>query len=246
MFSFFRKKQPTAAGLRSLHTDLHSHLIPGIDDGSPDMDTSLRLIRGLVDLGYKKIITTPHINADIFPNTPAIIRAGQAAVQDEIQRQKIDVEFGAAAEYLMDEHFSAMLVTGEPMLTLKDNLVLVELSFAVPAINLKEILFDLQLKGYQPVLAHPERYLYFGANKGWYDQLRNVGCLFQLNLLSFAGYYGRESLQLAEWLVRKEYVDFLGTDMHHDKHLEVLGSSDRIRRVVGKLMGSGRIKNPVL
>ncbi len=247
MFSFFRKKQPaSSSGLSSLHSDLHSHLIPGIDDGVPDMDTSLRLIRGLVDLGYKKIVTTPHINADIFPNTPAIIRAGQAAVQGELRRQKIDVEFGAAAEYLMDEHFSAMLVTGEPLLTLKDNLVLVELSFAVPAINLKEILFDLQLKGYQPILAHPERYLYFGANKGWYDQLRNTGCLFQLNLLSFAGYYGRESQHLAEYLVRKEYVDFLGTDMHHDRHLEVLGSSDRIHRVVDKLMGSGLIKNPML
>jgi protein-tyrosine phosphatase len=246
MFSFFKNKRPAApSGIGNLHCDVHSHLIPGIDDGVPDMETSLRLIRGLVDLGYTKIITTPHINADIFPNTPAIIRAGQAAVTDELQRQKIDVEFGAAAEY-MDEHFSQMLAAGEPLLTLKDNLVLVELSFAVPAINLKEILFDLQLKGYQPVLAHPERYLYFGANKDWYEQLRNAGCLFQLNLLSFAGYYGRESQQLAEYLIKKEYVDLLGTDMHHQRHLEVLGSSERIQRTVDKLLASGLVKNPEL
>lgn len=245
MFSLFKKRQPAgSASLSRLQCDMHSHLIPGIDDGVPDMETSLQLIRGMVALGYKKIVTTPHINADIFPNTPAIIRAGQAAVQDELRRQNIAVEFGAAAEYLMDEHFSQMLAAGEPLLTLKDNLVLVELSFAVPAINLKEILFDMQVKGYQPVLAHPERYLYFGANKGWYEQLRNAGCLFQLNLLSFAGHYGRDSRQLAEYLVRKKYVDFLGTDMHHERHLEILNSSSRIFKTVQQLAETGLIQNP--
>jgi len=115
-----------------------------------------------------------------------------------------DIEFSAAAEYLMDDLFVRMLDNDEPLLTLRDRLVLVELSFAVPAINLKEILFALQLKGYQPVLAHPERYLYFGANKGWYDQLRDAGCLFQLNLMSFSGYYGPESRQLVEYLVKRD------------------------------------------
>jgi protein-tyrosine phosphatase len=230
--------------LACLRCDLHSHLIPGIDDGSPDLETSIRLIRGLIELGYKKIITTPHINADIFPNTSAIIRAGQAIVTEELRRRHIDVEFRAAAEYLMDERFSNSLATGEPLLTLKDNWVLVELSFAVPAINLREILFDMQLKGYQPVLAHPERYLYFGANKKWYDQLRDVGCFFQLNLLSFAGHYGPDSRQLAEFLVKKRYVDLLGTDLHHEKHLEILRTSARVHRAAAGLVEMGLIKNP--
>ena len=245
MFSFF-KKPASLSDLSSLRCDMHSHLIPGIDDGSPDLETSIRLIRGMIGLGYKKIITTPHINADIFPNTPAIIRAGQIVVTEELRRQNIDVIFHAAAEYLMDERFSRLLAGGEPILTLKDNLVLVELSFAVPAINLREILFDMQLKGYQPVLAHPERYLYFGANRKWYDQLRDAGCFFQLNLLSFAGHYGPESRQLAEYLIKKQYVDLLGTDMHHEKHLEVLRSSVKIHRMVGELMKTGLIKNPEL
>lgn len=246
MFSFFKKTPVSPSGLGSLRCDLHSHLIPGIDDGSPDLDTSVRLIRGLIDLGYQKIITTPHINADIFPNTPRIIREGQAVVTDELRRLGIAVEFHAAAEYLMDERFTRLLAAAEPVLTLKDKLVLVELSFAVPAINLREILFDMQLKGYQPVLAHPERYLYFGANRKWYDELRSAGCLFQLNLLSIAGYYGPESRQLADYLIRKQYVDFLGTDLHHDRHLEVLRTSPKIHRAVGELLKTGLIKNPGL
>lgn len=246
MFSLFRKKIGIPSNLSGLRCDVHSHLIPGIDDGSPDMETSIRLILGFINLGYKKIITTPHINADIFPNTPAIIHAGHAAVTEELKRQNIEIEFHAAAEYLMDEHFSQMLEAGDPLLTMKDNLVLVELSFAVPAINLKEILFNMQLKGYLPVLAHPERYLYFGANKKWYDQLRSAGCLFQLNLLSFAGHYGPYSSQLAEYLVKRKYVDLLGTDLHHDRHLEILQSSAKIHRVVQDLLLTGLVRNPEL
>ena len=246
MFSFFKKKPVDAAGgLIGLACDMHSHLIPGIDDGVKTLDDSMRLIRGLIELGYRKIITTPHINADIFPNTPEIIRKGEALVSAELARQGLAVEFSAAAEYLMDDHFYRLLSEGEPLLTLRDNLVLVELSFAVPAINLKELIFGLQVKGYQPVLAHPERYLYFGANKGWYDQLKEAGCLFQLNLLSFRGHYGPESQQLAEWLIRRKYVDLVGTDMHHERHLELL-RSQRIFKTVHQLLDAGLLRNPEL
>jgi len=247
LFSFFKKRSADVPDkFAGLACDMHSHLIPGIDDGVKDMESSIRLIRGLMELGYKKIITTPHINADIFPNTPEIIRAGQAAVGAELERLKLEVGFHAAAEYLMDDHFMRLLSEGQPLLTLKNNLVLVELSFAVPAINLKDILFDMQLKGYQPILAHPERYLYFGANKGWYDQIRDAGCLFQLNLLSFRGHYGPESQQLADWLIKKKYVDFLGSDMHSDRHLELLGSSSRVIRMVNQLLDAGLVRNDTL
>ena len=246
MFSFFNKKNDPPADFSLLRCDVHSHLIPGIDDGSPDLATSIRLIRGLIGLGYQKIITTPHINADIFPNNAANIQSGQALVRDELRREGIDIPFHAAAEYLMDDRFSRMLADGEPFLTLKDNLVLVELSFAVPSINLRELLFEMQLKGFQPVLAHPERYLYFGANKKWYDQLRDAGCWFQLNLMSFSGHYGPESRRLAEFLVRKGYIDLLGTDLHHDRHLDVLRSSEKIHKAVRELIQTGLIKNPDL
>jgi protein-tyrosine phosphatase len=246
VFSFFHKNPRSVKSLESLGCDLHSHLIPGIDDGVQDIASSLELIRGLMDLGYKKIITTPHVNGESYPNTPDTIGAGKAAVLDALRREGIEVEFRAAAEYLIDDEFTETLAAGGSFLTLKDNFILVELSFAVPAINLRNILFDLQLKGYVPVLAHPERYLYFGANKGWYDQLRDAGCLFQLNLLSFIGHYGPEALQLANYLIKKKYVEFLGTDMHHHKHLELIRSSPAIFRTVDKLVETGLIRNPQL
>ena len=225
---------------------MHSHLIPGIDDGVPDLETSLLLIRGLIDLGYKKLITTPHVNGDSYPNTSAIILEGRDDVIREIGQQGLTVEFQAAAEYLMDHKFTDNLSGSAGFLTLKENLVLVELSFVVPAINLREILFDLQLKGYQPVLAHPERYLYFAGNKGWYDQLRESGCLFQLNLLSFTGHYGPEVRDLAQYLVKKKYVDFLGTDMHHAGHLELLRHSPAVYKTVQQIVDLGLLRNPEL
>ncbi|HEV2478846.1 MAG TPA: CpsB/CapC family capsule biosynthesis tyrosine phosphatase, partial [Puia sp.] len=105
MFSFFKKKPRPGPKLESIGCDIHSHLIPGIDDGSPDMETSMLLIRGLVDLGYRKLITTPHVNSDHFRNTPEIILGGRDHVIAEIRRQGLEVEFAAAAEYLIDDGF---------------------------------------------------------------------------------------------------------------------------------------------
>jgi protein-tyrosine phosphatase len=245
VFSFFRKARSENTDLSGLVSDMHSHLIPGIDDGAKDMEDSIRLIKGLADLGYRKLITTPHILADYYPNTPGIIEEGLRAVQTELVKQQIDVELHAAAEYLMDDHFIRLLESDRPLLTLKDKMLLVELSFAVPAINLKEILFLAQLKGYQPVLAHPERYLYFGADKSWYEQLKDAGCFFQLNLLSIRGYYGKGSLELAQYLIKKKYIDLLGTDLHHGRHLANL-NSPRIADTVKKLLDTGLIRNASL
>jgi protein-tyrosine phosphatase len=245
-FLFHRKKGHRDTDLSALGCDMHSHLIPGVDDGVKDMEEAMAIIRGLMALGYKKLITTPHILWNIYPNTPDTIGAGYRAVAAEIERQKLPVVFSAAAEYLMDDHFDRQLDAGVSLLTLKDKMVLVELSFVVPAINLKQLLFKLQIKGYQPVLAHPERYLYFAANKGWYDQIRDTGCLFQLNLLSLAGYYGKSSRELAQYLVRKKYVDLLGTDLHHERHLEFLHNTRGLGDMVNRLVDAGLARNAQL
>ena len=244
MFSIFRKKNNEFSDFSALYCDMHSHLIPGIDDGSPDMETSLQLIKSLADLGYKKIITTPHIMWDMYKNTNEIIQSGWEAVKKELDQKKMAVDFYAAAEYFMDDYFSTLLDDDAPLLTLKDNLVLVEFSFVKAPMDFKEMLFKLQIKGYQPVIAHPERYLYFGANKKWYDEIKNIGCLFQLNLLSLSGFYGKAPMELAQYLIKQKYINLLGTDLHNARHIEALGftSSD----IVKKLLDSGMIQNPQL
>ncbi|MFT3825774.1 MAG: histidinol phosphatase [Chitinophagaceae bacterium] len=244
MFSIFKKKAPAAVDLSELKADMHSHLLPGIDDGAPDSTASLELIKGLQELGFQKLITTPHIMGDLYKNDESTIRTAYDAL---LKEQKLPLPLSFAAEHLMDEHFEDLLQHDIPLLAIKDNWVLVEFSFINAPLNVKEKIFNLQIKGYQPVLAHPERYLYFaGAQKGWYDELKAAGCYFQLNLLSLTNYYGKASLELAEYLIKKQYVNLLGTDMHHTRHLHALQFSPTLTKTVKNLLDSGQILNPSL
>lgn len=246
MISFFQKKNALQADYSEIRCDMHSHLIPGIDDGSPDLATSMLLIKGLSDLGYKKIITTPHIMWDMYKNTPETILPGFNAVKDELKKNNLQIEFEVAAEYFLDDYFDKLIDSDATLLTFKENLVLVEFSFVKEPVELKAILFKLQIKGYQPVLAHPERYLYFGAKKHWYEEIKDTGCLFQLNVLSLGGFYGRAPVELAHYLIKQRYINLIGTDLHNSRHLELLGSSSPHIHTIKKLIDSGDILNAEL
>jgi tyrosine-protein phosphatase YwqE len=241
----FWKKKPVPLDLSWLQTDMHSHLLPGIDDGSQDIAESVALIKGLAALGYKKIITTPHVLWEMYPNTSEIIIQKLREVKQAIAVEGIAIELRAAAEYYIDEHFEAQLMKKVPLLTLKDNLVLVEFSMMTVPFELQEVLFEMQLQSYQPIIAHPERYIYLRNNKVFFDDLKSKGCFFQLNLLSLCGVYGTSVQDLAEYLLKKDYYDFAGTDMHSDKHLALLQklSSSPLYEL---LQQSGQIKNSML
>jgi protein-tyrosine phosphatase len=242
---FFKKKKTETTDLGWLGTDLHSHLLPGIDDGSPDAATSVELIKGLVALGYKKLITTPHILWEIYPNTSDIIVQTKEELKPVLAEAGIDIDFNAAAEYFIDEHFDGELKSKKPLLTLKDNLVLVEFSMITAPFDLQELLFEMQLQGYQPLIAHPERYIYLRNRKAFFDELKDAGCQFQLNLLSITGHYGSSVQELAEYLVKKEYYDYAGTDLHHAKHLQLLQRLSSAP-LYGYLKDSGRLNNHLL
>ena len=245
MLDFFRKKKQVP-DLSGISTDMHSHLLPGIDDGSPDVETSVELIRGMLELGYKKFITTPHIMWDVYQNTGETIGAAHAILQDALKAEGLTVDIRYAAEYFLDDYFSQLLDENKPLLTLNQNWVLIEMSFVTSPYDLKGLLFQLQLKGYQPVLAHPERYLYLRSNKELFDTLKDAGCLFQLNLLSLAGYYGKPSVELANYLIKKNYVDLLGTDLHHQRHLDAFHQYGNALETVQRLLDSGKIRNSEL
>lgn len=218
-----------------LGTDLHSHLLPGIDDGAPDLETSIELIQAIKRLGFKKIITTPHVMADIYPNSRNLILRKKEEVQEAIENLGIEIEFDAAAEYYMDPNFAAM-IKSEPLLTLPGNRVLVEMSFYQPNRNLHQILFDLQMKGYRPILAHPERYPYYRTADD-YENLKAMGCDLQINILSLAGYYGNPVQTAATTILELGFAEFLATDLHHARHAENLRhalSNELVVKVLGE------------
>ena len=221
---FFKKKEiPLNELFPQKFVDIHSHLLPGIDDGAKDLESSIALIEKMNSYGIYNFVTTPHILGDVYPNTPEIIKEKLKLVKDELQKRNMtNVSFKAAAEYMMDEQFMKLLENDEELLTIKDNLVLVEMSFFNPPFNLYDILFKIQLKGYKPLLAHPERYVAYHNNHKEFVKLKRAGCLFQLNLLSLTKHYGKGVQKTAEKLLSENQYDFVGTDTHHQNHLELL------------------------
>ena len=223
MFNFFKSKAvvPTV-DFSGLKVDIHSHLIPGVDDGAQTVEESVALIRHLVDLGFKKIITTPHIMADFYRNTPDTIGRGLDVLRKELVRQKIDIQVDAAAEYYLDEVFESNLSSGQQLLTIGNNFLLFELSFINYPQNLFDIIERIKDKGYKPLLAHPERYGYLFGTIENYQKIKEAGCYLQLNTVSLGGYYGKPSQKIAQQLIDGFLIDFIGTDMHNVKHAEAL------------------------
>lgn len=218
MFTLFKSKPTLKDLIPNNYIDIHSHLLPGIDDGAKTFEDSLSLTQKLLSFGFTQFITTPHIIQHVWDNNLEQILANKAATVKELEKNDINIPFRAAAEYLMDDQFVRLFQSGE-LLTLKDNYVLVEMSYINPPIHLYNILFDLKIAGYIPVLAHPERYLFYHNNFNEYIKLKKAGCLFQLNLLSIVGYYGNSITKIAENLLKKGMYDFVGSDVHHNNHL---------------------------
>lgn len=226
MFNFFKKNTNTdhPAGLLPVSTDIHSHILPGIDDGSPDIDTSLHLVRGITKLGIKKTIATPHIIADLYRNTPETIAAALDKLRAACVKESIDIEIHAAAEYMLDDYFIKLLRSGKPLLTIHKNIILTEQSYATPTNNLNEIAFDMISDGYRPIMAHPERYAFYHNRYDEYTHLKDMGFLLQVNLLSITGYYGKQVAKAAKYIFDNDLADLVGTDLHHAKHLQMLQS----------------------
>jgi tyrosine-protein phosphatase YwqE len=202
-----------------LKTDMHSHLIPAIDDGSQCLDESLELILALNDLGFSKIITTPHTMSDFYKNTPEIINNGKEEVKKALKKLNINVEFEASSEYYVDYDFQQKINGGE-FLTFGSKYILIEFPFIDNPKNIDEIIFQLQLSGYNVVLAHPERYMYFNLKD--YKNFTDKGVFLQLNLLSITGYYSPEVKEKAKQLIENDLVSFVGTDCHNIRHAQKL------------------------
>ncbi len=220
MLGWFSNKQEEliTVPLKILETDIHSHFIAGIDDGAPDLAVAVSLIKKMSSLGYKKAITTPHVMSDFYQNSSEDIMEGLKVLQRELIKESIDFQIDAAAEYYIDFAFEQK-IGKEKFLTFGDNYILVELSFIEPIKNLFNIIFKLQLEGYNVVLAHPERYNYYTLDD--YKQLRSRGVFFQINLLSLIGYYSSDIKLKTAKLIKEDLVSFAGSDCHNMHHAEL-------------------------
>jgi len=220
IFSFFKKRKETKRG-PILTTDIHSHLIPGIDDGSKSMEESMTLLRGMEALGYTKVITTPHIMIDAYQNTPKIIKKGLNDLRSAAKQSGINIEIEAGAEYYLDEGLFDHLQSGDVM-SIAGKYFLFETSYISKPIQMEEMIFQISSAGYIPVLAHPERYRYIKDPQKEFGRFKELGVLFQVNLNSFGGHYGKGAKTHAEYLSKNGLIDFLGSDVHHKKQVETL------------------------
>jgi protein-tyrosine phosphatase len=225
MFNFFKRKpQPVEADLSFIGVDMHSHLLPGIDDGLQDVSQTVAFIRDLKDLGYRKLYCTPHILSDLYPNNPQTILPKLDLVRKALAEAGVDMPVEAAAEYMIDHEFAELISRSKKsdLLTIGGDHILVEMSYLSPSPNFDHVIFDLRMLGLQPILAHPERYSYYHMKFEQYERFKELGCKLQVNLLSLSGGYGPHVKKTAEKLFKNGMVDFLGTDMHHDRHLAML------------------------
>ena len=221
MFSLFRSAK-TKPDLSFISADMHSHLLPGLDDGLQDVEQTLRFVKELQLLGYKKLICSPHVLSGMYDNTPETILPKLELVRATLAENNIDMPVEAAAEYMVDADFENYVNEGKRLLTFGKNLILIEMSYAAASNNIEQVIFQLRIKGLQPVLAHPERYSYYLSNFDQYQRFVDLGCFLQINVLSLLGYYGEPAKIIAQNLLKKNLVSFVGTDMHHDNHLNAL------------------------
>ncbi|MBO9674590.1 MAG: capsular biosynthesis protein [Sphingobacteriaceae bacterium] len=245
MFGLFKKKKIAPEfNFSGIKTDMHSHIIPGIDDGAQNLKDALLLAQKFKALGYQKLVATPHIMADYFRNTPDTINRGLDILRKGLEENEIGLAVDAAAEYYLDETLEKKIRQKE-VLTFGENYLLFELSYINPPQNLPDFIKIMQDAGYKPVLAHPERYPYYYNAFENYHQIRETGCLLQLNSIALTGYYGSGAKKTAEEMVGNHLVDFLGSDMHHLKHAAALEDS-LSTPLMQQLLTQHQLKNALL
>lgn len=228
MFFNFLKSKPTLKELiPEGSVDIHSHILPGIDDGAKNIDESLILVEKMHKLGFRKMIATPHTYPGLYNNSNQNITESYNLVFDKI---KNEYDIGYASEYMCDDSIYEK-IENNSILTFKSKHVLIEMSFMAMYNDFYNLLFKLNLNKYQPILAHPERYLFIANNFDEFRKIKKYGCKFQLNLLSITGHYGDQVLKISEKLLEENLIDFVGSDIHNLAHIKKFENKIRINNI---------------
>ena len=241
MLSIFSFAPKVKEDFSLLGTDMHSHLLPAVDDSGESTNHCLRMIRSLEDMGFHTLYTTPHSIQSIHPNTLESLAESYNTIKDSLPE---NLRFDYSSEYFLDELFLNNL-DNKQLRPLPDNRLLIEFSMVSMPYKLETQFFDILMQGYQIVLAHPERYLFFQKDQGILARLKDMDIEFQVNALSLGGYYGDNVKHLADKLIDNGWVDFIGTDAHHDKHIRALRKIPATRSYK-RLLDQGILKNNTL
>ncbi len=210
MISFFQSKKRTRTS--PLHVDMHSHLLAALDDGVKTHEEAISILKYFSKLGYKKIITTPHIMNDYYRNDTASIGNKLKELKLLIEQENIPLSIEAAAEYYLDEELMKKVTAKEKLLTFGDSYLLFETNFLTEPYQLNDFIFNVIIQGYKPILAHPERYQYMTMEKA--EELRNRGVVLQVNIPSLIGFYSRPIQKLAVRMIDQGWISLLGSDAH--------------------------------
>ena len=219
LLNIFKSKPTLKELIPKGFVDIHSHILPGIDDGAKNVEESVMLISKMKKIGFGKIIATPHTYANLYENTNDSIKSSFQL----LSKLKVDLKIDYASEYLIDSSLTKR-ISEKTILTLKENHILLEMSYLAPPNNLHEIIHFALINNYTPIIAHPERYIFYHKNFKEYEMLKRIGCKFQLNLLSVTGHYGKSVLKISKKLIRKNLIDFVGSDIHNKKHIDAFNN----------------------
>lgn len=218
---FFKSNEPQPL---PFHTDMHCHIVPGVDDGSPDVETSLQLLENMAKWGINRVFASPHSTQDRYENTPQSLAEPFKQLTDAAKERKLPIELHHHMEYRIDEFFLDQLEANN-VVTMPDNLILIENSFAIEPWGIEGLVYDIISRGFTPVLAHPERYSYYSQRRRQrYAELKDLGMYLQVNLLSLSGYYGKLERDTAVYLLKNRLAQFIGTDIHRMSHVESITS----------------------
>lgn len=237
MFNFFRKKKEDVKLF--YHTDVHCHILPGVDHGAKNIQNGIELLKADMDMGIDRVILTSHVTSETFENTPETLQTAFDTFKEAVKEAGLDVEMHLSAEYRMDDYWQKEYAAGH-IIPMPGDYILLENSFVQELIGSDQMMFDLMCKGYKPILAHPERYPYWAHNRERYEKMHNTNLKFQINILSFTGYFGSSARDTANWLVKNGMVDMLGSDMHNLEHAEIIKDflrSKEWRKISEKLQG---------
>lgn len=235
---FFKKKPDYGFMDIGLTADVHSHILPGVDDGSQNLEESVAILTELHRLGVRRIMLTPHVSRAMFPNEAGDLRERLADFLTQLPAELSDLELHIGSEYMVDEFFGSL----EDRLYYPDGHILIEMSYYERSREIKQTVFDLMMSGFKPILAHPERYVFYQKvydRKNGVEELQtliDMGCSLQLNVMSLTGAYGERSMDIVKWLLDSDMYTYIGTDVHSRSQIDRFchfkvnaGQMDRVR-----------------